>query len=222
MQREDLAQLLSDVDSYIGETFSPQDEALTAALEESRRAGLPEIHISAAQGRLMQLLAELSGARRTLEIGTLGGYSAIYLARAMPADGHLVSLELDEEHARVARTNLERAGLGDRVEVRVGDARESLARISGSEEGPFDLVFIDADKEGYLDYLDYALRLTRPGSVILADNTIWGGDVIHADGGEAGALADFNRALASDERLSATIIPLLRERVDGLAIARVI
>lgn len=225
MRRENLSELLSEIEGYIGATFAPQDEALTAALEESRRAGLPEIHISPAQGRLMQILAELSGARRILEIGTLGGYSAIYLARAMPHEGYLLSLELDEEHARVARANLERAGLEGRVEVRVGDAGESLAAMADSAdsgEEPFDLVFIDADKEGYTGYLDHALRLTRSGSVILADNVIWDGDVIDAEEGEAAAIRDFNERIASDERLSATIIPLLRERVDGLAVIRVV
>lgn len=222
MQRDDLGTLLSEVDAYIGEMFSPQDEALAAALEESRRAGLPEIHISPAQGRLIQLLVEISGARRALEIGTLGGYSAIYLARAMPEDGRLVSLELDEENARVARENLERAGLGEKVEVRVGDAKAALAAMREAGEGPFGLVFIDADKEGYPEYLDHALALTRPGSLILADNTIYGGEVLDDSAGEGAALREFNRALASDERLSATIVPLLRERVDGMAVARVI
>lgn len=222
MGREDLGQLLSEVESYIGETFSPQDGALAAALEDSRRAGLPEIHISAAQGRLMQLLVEISGSRRILEIGTLGGYSAIYLARALPEGGSLLSLELDEDNAKVARNNLERAGLGGKVEVRVGDAHETLARLQEIGEGPFDLVFIDADKEGYPGYLDHALRLTRPGALILADNAIWGGAVMDESDEEGSALRRFNRSLASDERLSATIVPLLRERVDGLAIARVV
>jgi predicted O-methyltransferase YrrM len=222
MWRENMSELLSEIEGYIGETFAPQDEALTAALEESRSAGLPEIHISPAQGRLMQILAELSGARRILEIGTLGGYSAIYLARAMPHDGYLVSLELEEEHARVARANLERAGLDGRVEVRVGDAGESLAAIAESGEEPFDLVFIDADKEGYTGYLDHALSLTRSGSIILADNVIWDGEVIDAEEGEAAFIREFNKRIASDERLSATIIPLMRERVDGLAVIRVV
>ena len=170
----------------------------------------------------MQFLAELGGARRVLEIGTLGGYSAIYLARALPEGGEMISLELEEEHARVARANLERAGLDTKVEVRVGDARESLDKIHASDEGPFDLVFIDADKEAYPEYLDHALRLTRPGSVIMADNTIWGGAVMDDSDEERSALHEFNRRLASEGRLSATIIPLLRERVDGLAVARVI
>jgi caffeoyl-CoA O-methyltransferase len=222
MQRDDLGALLSEVDTYIGEMFSPQDEALSATLEDSRRAGLPEIHISPAQGRLMQMLVEISGPRRALEIGTLGGYSTIYLARALPEDGRLVSLELDEDHARVARKNLERAGLGEKVEVRVGDAKESLAAMRETGEGPFDLVFIDADKEGYPEYLDHALSLTRSGSLILADNTIYGGEVMNDSAGEGASLREFNRRVAADERLSATIVPLLRERVDGMAVARVI
>lgn len=223
MSQNDLGGLLSDVEDYIGRTFSPQDEALEGALEDSRRAGLPEIHISPVQGRLMQLLAEISSARRILEIGTLGGYSTIYMARALPEDGSLVSLELDEEYARVARANVERAGLTNKVEVRVGDARELLSRMRET----FDLVFIDADKEGYPRYLDHALRLTRAGSLILADNTIFGGSVIegseYADSEEEGRyLREFNDRAAADERLSATIIPLLRERVDGMTVCRVI
>lgn len=221
MRRNDLGRLLSEVDTYIGETFSSQDSALEAALEESRRAGLPEIHVSPTQGRLMQLLVEISGSSRILEIGTLGGYSTIYLARALPGGGSVVSLELDEGHARVARSNLERAGLGGTVEVRVGDARESLAGIYESGEGPFDLVFIDADKQGYPEYLDHALRLTRPGSLILADNAILGGAAMDDSSEEGAGLREFNRRVAADERLSATIVPLLRERVDGMAVVRV-
>lgn len=222
MSQNDLGGLLSDVDDYIGRTFSPQDEALSGALEDSRRAGLPEIHISPTQGRLMQLLAEISGTRRMLEVGTLGGYSTIYLARALPEDGSLVSLELDEEYARIARNNIERAGLSEKVEVRVGDARELLSQMRET----FDLVFIDADKEGYPEYLDHALRLSRSGSLILADNTIFGGAVIegseYADAEEEGRhLREFNDRAAADERLSATIVPLLRERVDGVTVCRV-
>lgn len=222
MTQDNLGRLLSDVDDYIARTFSPQDEALSSALEDSRRAGLPEIHISPAQGRLMQLLAEISGSRRVLEIGTLGGYSTIYLARALPENGSLVSLELDEEYARLARANIERAGLSEKVDVRVGDARALLSEMRET----FDLVFIDADKEGYPAYLDHALRLSRSGSLILADNTIFGGAVIegseYADAEEEGVyLREFNDLVAADERLSATIIPLLRERVDGMTVCRV-
>lgn len=213
--------MLSEVDAYIGETFSPHDEALEAALEKSRRAGLPEIHISPPQGRLMQLLAEISGARSVLEIGTLGGYSAIYLARALPEDGRIISLELEEGHARVARGNIDHAGLGDKVEVRVGEAKEVLAGMYEVGEGPFDLIFIDADKEGYPEYLEQSLRLTHAGSLILADNTIWGGAVMDESSKEGAALREFNRRAAADERLSATVVPLLRERVDGMTVVRV-
>lgn len=222
MRQEDIGGLLKAVETYIGGLFSPQDEALSGALEDSRRAGLPEVHISPVQGRFMQLLTEISGARRALEIGALGGYSAIYLARGLPQGGSLVSLELEEEHARVARRNIERAGLSGTAEVRVGDAKELLKGMERSGAEPFDLVFIDADKEGYPEYLDHALRLTGSGSLILADNTIWGGAVIDGSDEEGSALREFNRRIASDERLSATILPLLRERVDGLAVIRVI
>lgn len=220
MSQNNLVGLLSEVDDYIERTFSPQDEALSGALEDSRRAGLPEIHISPAQGRLMQLLVEIGGARRILEIGTLGGYSTIYLARALPEEGVLVSLELEEEYARLARANIERAGLSEKVEVRVGEARETLDRMREA----FDLVFIDADKEGYPEYLDHALRLSHSGSLILADNTIFGGAVLEGSQyaeEEGRYLREFNDRAAADERLSATIIPLLRERVDGMTVCRV-
>ena len=165
----------------------------------------------------MQLLAEISGARRILEVGALGGYSTIYLARALPEDGSLVSLELDEEYARIARDNIERAGLSEKVEVRVGDARELLSQMREA----FDLVFIDADKEGYPAYLEHALRLSRSGSLILADNTIFGGAVMDYSEQEGRYLREFNDRVVADERLSSTIIPLLRERVDGMTVCRV-
>ncbi len=170
----------------------------------------------------MQLLAETAGARRILEIGTLGGYSTIHLARALPAGGSLVSLELDERYAGVARENIREAGLVDRVEVRVGDAKALLARMVEDGEGAFDLTFIDADKGGYPAYLEWALRLSRPGSLILADNAIRGGSVLDPEDEYARATRDFNEALAKDPRLSALVLPLIRERIDGIAIARVL
>jgi caffeoyl-CoA O-methyltransferase len=139
----------------------------------------------------------------------------------MAEDGHLISLEIDERHAGVARRNVERAGLAERVEIRVGDARELLAKVAEGEEGPFDLIFIDADKEGYPEYLEWALRLSRPGSLILGDNTIWGGSIIDPEDDPTRAIHEFNERIAGDPRLSAIVLPLLRERVDGLAIARV-
>jgi caffeoyl-CoA O-methyltransferase len=144
------------------------------------------------------------------------------LARALPEDGSLVSLEVDEHHAEVARENIAGAGLGDRVEVRVGDVRVLLARMVEDEEGPFDLTFIDANKASYPEYLEWSLRLSRPGSLILADNVIRGGSVLNPKDESARATREFKEALANDPRLSALVLPLIRERVDGLAIARVL
>jgi caffeoyl-CoA O-methyltransferase len=216
-----LGALLARIDDYIEERFAPQDEALEAALRESRRAGLPQIQVSPNEAKLLQLLAEMVGARRILEVGTLGGYSAIHFGRALPEDGTLISLEIDERHAEVARKNVERAGLSSKVEIQVGDARELLARITENAEGPFDVVFIDADKEGYPEYLEWALKLTRHGSLILGDNTIRGGSILDPRDDSARATSEFNERIAGDPRLSAILLPILRERIDGLTIARV-
>ena len=218
---DDCRTLLGEIDDYIEELFASQDESLEAAVRESQRAGLPEIQVSPNEGKLLQLLAEVVGARRVLEIGTLGGYSAINLARGMTEDGALISLEIDERHAEVARQNVEHAGLGEMVEIRGGDARELLAELVEENEEPFDLVFIDADKQSYPEYLEWAIRLSRPGSLILGDNTIWGGSVLDPQDNSTRAIREFNEKLAKDPRLSAIVLPLIRERVDGLAIARV-
>ncbi|HZC85015.1 MAG TPA: O-methyltransferase, partial [Rubrobacter sp.] len=188
---DDMRALLSRIDGYIEGLFAPQDAALEAAVRESRRAGLPEIQVSPNEGRLLQLLAELAGARRVLEIGTLGGYSAIHFGRALPMDGLLISLEIDARHAEVARKNVERAGLEEKVEIRVGDARDLLARLAEKDENPFDLVFIDADKMGYPEYLEWSLRLTRPGSLILGDNTVRGGSILDPQDDSARAINEF-------------------------------
>ena len=221
MNTDDTRGLLKEIDAYIEELFEPSDEVLGAALRDSRRAGLPEINVSPNQGRLMQLLAATAGARRILEIGTLGGYSAIHLARALPEDGTLISLEIDEHHAGVARKNVDRAGLSGIVEVRVGDAHELLAVLAEEGEGPFDVIFIDADKEGYPEYLDASLSLVRSGSLILGDNTIRGGTVLDPQEETARSTREFNRKVAEDPRLSGIVLPLIRERIDGLTIARV-
>jgi caffeoyl-CoA O-methyltransferase len=222
MNSDDPRNLLLKIDSYVEELFAPPDPALEDALRRSREAGLPEIQVSPNEGLLLRLLAEIAGAKRILEIGTLGGYSTIHLARALAEDGSLISLEVDDRNAGVARENIAEAGVGDRVEVRVGDARELLARMVEDDEEPFDLVFIDADKESYPEYLEWALQLSRPGSLILGDNAIRGGSVLDAKDETARAIREFNEALAKNPRLSAIILPLIRERVDGLAIARVI
>jgi caffeoyl-CoA O-methyltransferase len=222
MNTDDTRGLLEEIDAYIEGLFETSDEVLEAALSDSRRAGLPDINVSPNQGRLMQLLVATAGARRILEIGTLGGYSAIHLARALPEDGALISLEIDGHHADVARNNVERAGLSGIVEVRVGDAHKLLADLVEAGEGPFDVIFIDADKEGYPDYLDVSLRLVRPGSLILGDNTIRGGTVLDPKEQTARATREFNRKVAEDPGLSGIVLPLIRERIDGLTIARVV
>ena len=221
MNRDSTMKLLDDIDAYVEGLFALPDEVLEAALRESRRAGLPEINVSPNEGRLLQLFAELVGARRILEIGTLGGYSAIHFARVLPEDGTLISLELEERHAEVARVNVERAGLAHKVEVQAGDARELLAALAENDAGPFDLVFIDADKEGYPEYLEWAMHLSRPGSLVLADNTVRGGSVLDPQDGAARATREFNERVAGDPRLSGIVLPLIRKRIDGITIARV-
>ena len=222
MNTENTRELLEEIDGYIEHLFGTSDEVLEATLRDSRRGGLPEINVSPNQGRLLRLLAETAGARRILEIGTLGGYSAIHLARGLPEDGELISLELDEHHADVARGNVERAGLSDVVEIRVGDAHRLLTDLIENGEDPFDLVFIDADKEGYPDYLEAALQLVRPGSLLLGDNTIRGGTVLDPQEETARATREFNRLVAEDPRLYGIVLPLIRERIDGMTIARVV
>jgi predicted O-methyltransferase YrrM len=219
---DNVRNLLLRIDSYVEGLFAPPEPALERALRRSREAGLPEIQVSPTEGVLLRLLAEIAGARRILEVGTLGGYSTIHLARALPEDGLLISLEVDEHHAEVARENIAEAGLEGVVEVRVGDARKLLARMVEDDEGPFDLTFIDADKGGYPEYLQWALRLSRHGSLILGDNAIMGGSVMESEEESARAIREFNERLVQDPQLSATILPLMRERVDGLAIARVL
>jgi len=208
------------IDSALTQMFAPEDDALRAALAAASENGLPEIQISPLQGRLLQVLAAACGARKILEIGALAGYSGIWLARALPRDGKLISLEISEKHAEVARGSLRRAGLEDRAEVRVGAAQQLLPELTG--EAPFDLIFIDADKPGYLIYLDWALRLSRPGTVIVADNCIRSGAALRAgatnDPGTA-ALALYDRKVASDPRLTSVALPLDEGGMDGFAIA---
>lgn len=177
----------TEVDDYVVERLVGPDRDLDAALADSAQAGLPPIAVSAPQGKLLHLLARVIGARRILEVGTLGGYSTIWLARALPDDGRLISLELEEKHARVARANVERAGLSHRVEVRVGPALDTMAELVHEQADPFDLVFIDADKERIPAYFDLAVTLGRPGTVIITDNVV-----------RNGALAD---AAATDPRV---------------------
>jgi caffeoyl-CoA O-methyltransferase len=208
----DDAGALSD---YIAELFAPEDTLLQELRAEAGRRGLPEIAISAEVGRLLQVLLVSIGARRVLEIGTLAGYSAIWIARALGPDGRLVTLEIDPARADLARSFLQRAGLADRAEVRVGDALETTAGLVRQGER-FDAVFIDADKERYPAYLDHALELVRTGGLILADNALWSGRVLDDPAEDQGtaAVQAFNRAMAGHPRLVSTIVPVR----DGVAV----
>ena len=206
------------VDKYVEELFSLNDPALQAALEASRAGGLPDISVSPAQGRWLQVLARGNGARRILEIGTLGGFSAICLARALPPDGRLITLEVDPSYAAVARANIARAGLADLASVVVGPALETLPTLTG----PFDFIFIDADKPSYTAYLSWALRLSRPGTLIVADNVVRQGAIIDAgsDDPRVQGMRRFLQALAEDTRVTATVLQTVGSKsYDGFAVA---
>lgn len=210
------------VDRYLCDTLVPSDPALDAALSASAEAGLPAINVSPNQGKLLHLLARIHGARRILEIGTLGGYSTIWLARALPADGTVTTLELDPGYAALARNNLERAGVAGCVTVRVGDAAASLAALAAEQAAPFDFVFIDANKDGNPDYLRLALGLSRPGTVIVCDNVVREGRVADAGSRDAdvvGVRRYFEMA-AADPRLTTTAIQTVGSKGwDGFAIS---
>ncbi len=214
---------LLQIDQYIEQLCVPDNDVFEQALRDAKAAGLPEIHVSPNEGKLLYLLAKISGARRMLEIGLLGGYSALWLASALPARGRMVTLELNPEYAAVACRNLKRARLLSRIDIRVGPAAASLQAMVRSDERPFDLIFIDADKEGYPVYLAYALKLAHPGSLILADNVIRDGAVARDRGGDSRvkAMRRFNRKLTAHPRLETILIPIMRHQLDGLAIARV-
>ena len=200
-------------DSYVGALFAPEDPVLMALREDADREGLPPIAISPDTGRLLQVLLRAIGARRVLEVGTLGGYSALWMARALPPDGRLLTLERDAAHAAFARRHLAAAGVADRVEVREGHALQLLPALDGER---FDLVFLDADKEPLPTYLDWALRLVRPGGAIVADNALWGGRVLddRATDEATVAVREFNRRMATDPRLTSIVVPTH----DGVAI----
>jgi predicted O-methyltransferase YrrM len=216
--------LFGAVERYIADEFGLNDAALAAALINARDAGLPDIEISAAQGRFLQILALTVGPTRILEIGTLGGYSTIWLARALPKDGRLISLEIDANRAEVARRSIANAGLESVVEVRVGPASEALRGMVAGGESAFDLFFIDADEPSYVDYLEAALTLSRPGTQIVADNIIREGEILNAATTNPRAIGArrFLEALANEPRVDATVVPIPGESsYDGMAIARV-
>jgi predicted O-methyltransferase YrrM len=212
------------IDRYLSDLFVPADAALDAALADSNAAGLPDIQISPSQGKFLHLLARLHGARNILELGTLAGYSTIWLARALPPGGRLVTLEYEPKHAEVARKNLARAGLADIVDICVGPALETLPQLAAQTRGPFDMVFIDADKENYPQYLDWAIALSRPGGLIIADNIVQQGSVIDAadETPKLAGIRRFNEKLAADPRLVAAALQVVGcKGHDGLALALV-
>jgi predicted O-methyltransferase YrrM len=211
----------SEVDAYIVRKIAPSDFALDAALAANAAAGLPAIDVSPPQGKLLYLLARMARARKILEIGTLGGYSTIWLARALPPDGCVVTLEAVPKHAETARENIQRAGLAGQVHLRVGPALESLPRIAEEGFGPFDFVFIDADKPRNPDYLAWALRLARAGTVIICDNVVRDGAIVDRRSGDPGAEGTRHMfdMIARDPRLSATAIQTVGGKGwDGFAI----
>lgn len=213
------------VDRYIADLFVPPDPALDAALETSAAAKLPAINVSPNQGKLLMLVARLMGARRILEIGTLGAYSTIWLARGLAEGGRLVTLEYDPRHAEVARANLARAGLAGVVEVRVGRAIDTLPKLAAEGGGPFDLIFIDADKPSYPDYLAWSLRLARPGTLIVADNVVRDGAVVDPKSADPNVqgVRRFNELLAAEPRVSATVLQTVGGKgYDGFAVALVL
>lgn len=213
------------VDDYFGELLAPEDEPLRASLDANEKAGLPAIGVTRLQGKFLHVLAKITQARRVLEIGTLGAYSTIWMARALPPDGRIVTLEIDSEHAEVARENLRRAGLLERVDIRVGPALVTLPALQRSGAGPFDLIFIDADKQNNAEYLEWAVKLSRPGSVIVVDNVVREGKVIHAKSRDTDVVGTRRMAdlMASHPRLTATVLQTVGAKgYDGFALAVVI
>jgi predicted O-methyltransferase YrrM len=210
------------VDRYVTDLFGLSDPALEAALQATAAAGMPAIQVAPNQGQLLQILARGVGARAILEIGTLGGYSTIWLARALPSGGRLITLEADPKHAEVARANIARAGLAAVVEVRLGRALETLPQLAAEGQGPFDLVFIDADKPNTAAYFEWALQLTRRGSLIITDNVVRNGKVSDAastDPDVQGVRA-FNARMAAEPRVTGTVLQTVGSKgYDGLAFA---
>jgi predicted O-methyltransferase YrrM len=218
-------ELWSAVDQYIDDELALTDSILAAALAANAEGGLPAIDVTAAQGKLLYMLARLANARRILEIGTLGGYSTIWMARALPADGKLITLEFDPKHAAVAKSNVERAGFSRIVDVRVGAALDSLPAIEAEKGGPFDLFFIDADKVNNPNYFEWAIKLSRRGSVIVVDNVVREGGLADATSEDAAIRASrkVTELLGSDPRVDGTVIQTVGTKgYDGFAVAMVV
>ena len=212
----------SAVDEYVVQALGLAEPLFADVQQACDEAGLPPIQVSAAQGKFLEILVRMTGARRVLELGTLGGYSAIWMARALPAEGKIVTVELDPKHAAVASSNFERAGVSDKVELRVGSALETLPLIAESREGPFDLFFIDADKANIPAYFEWALRMSRAGSVIVVDNVVREGAVIDAasDDPSVKGVRRLNEMLAAETRVDSTVLQTVGVKgYDGFAIA---
>jgi predicted O-methyltransferase YrrM len=212
------------VDEYFGKHLLTPDKVLDEALASSTANGLPAIAVSPLQGKQLLMLAQMQNARNVLEIGTLGGYSTIWLARALPADGHLVTLEFSPKHAEVAQANIARAGLSQLVEIRVGPALESLPRLAAEKKGPFDFIFIDADKDNNPGYFEWALKLSRPGTVILVDNVVRDGAVADDQNAEPSiaGIRRMHEMLAENPRVAATAIQTVGVKgYDGFTLIRV-
>lgn len=210
------------VDRYISDTLLTTDPILDAALRSAADAGLPPISVAPNQAKFLQLLAMAQSARHILEIGTLGGYSTIWLARALPPDGRLVTLEFEPTHVEVAKANIERAGLSDVVELRVGAALETLPKLAAEKREPFDFIFIDADKENYPGYFEWALKLSRRGTTIIADNVVRNGEVINPDSADprVQGVRRFHQLVAAERRVSATAIQTVGSKgYDGFTMA---
>lgn len=215
-------EIFERVDAYISDLLAPQDAALLAVSKSIEDAGMPQISVSANQGKFLQLMATLCQAKRILEIGTLGGYSTIWMARALPKDGKLISLEYDPDYAKVAQQNIVRAGLESKVDIRVGKALDLLPQIELEPAWPFDMIFIDADKPPYAEYFQWAVKLSRPGTLIIADNVIRDGKVLdsYSDDERVNGAKRFNKVLAENQDVTATILQMVGvKEYDGMALA---
>jgi len=214
--------LFESVDHYISNLLAYEDEALVEATRSLEAAGMPAISVSPNQGKFLQILALLCNAKNILELGTLAGYSTIWMARALPKEGLLISLEADPKHAEVAQKNIERAGLASQVDIRVGKALDVLPQLYNEKTGPFDMIFIDADKPPYAEYFQWALRLSRPGTLIVADNVIREGQVLNDNPGDERVIGAqrFNNMLGASTAVTATIVQMVGvKEYDGMAIA---
>lgn len=214
--------IFAKVDAYISELLAPEDKVLTDTIESLQKEGLPEISVTANQGKFLQVMAILCNATKILELGTLGGYSTIWLARALPEGGKMISIEFDKHHAEVARKNIDHAGLSQKVDIRVGKALDILPEIIAAKEGPFDMIFIDADKEPYDKYFELALSLSRPGTLIICDNVIREGKVLDKQSSDekVQGVQRLNKMLSSNKKVTATIVQNVGiKEHDGMAIA---